>query len=119
MKRLPVQSSPAWSPSARAEQSRRVVAWLHLEAGATLYGSTDLADYRKMKSDYLSLRTQTSTIQLIYADAVNDVTISGQGTIDGRGSAFKKLSWNDEGITRPHLLRFIDSGSPWRRPRRR
>ena len=81
----------------------------HLEVGATLYGSTDLADYKKMKSDYLSLRTQTSTIQLIYADGVNDVTISGQGTIDGKGSAFKKLSWNDEGITRPHLLRFIQS----------
>ena len=82
---------------------------LHLEAGAILYGSTDLKDYRKMKSDYVSLRTQTSTIQLIYADKVNDVSISGFGTIDGRGSAFKKLTWNDEGITRPHLLRFIQS----------
>ena len=82
---------------------------LHLETGATLYGSTDLKDYRKMKSDYVSLRTQTSTIQLIYADKVEDVSISGFGTIDGRGSAFKKLTWNDEGITRPHLLRFIQS----------
>lgn len=81
----------------------------HLEAGAVLYGSTNLEDYRQMKSDYLSLRTQTSTIQLIYADGVNDVSISGLGTIDGRGAAFKKLSWNDEGITRPHLLRFIQS----------
>ena len=81
----------------------------HLEAGAVLYGSTRLDDYRQMKSDYLSLRTQTSTIQLIYADGVHHVSISGQGTIDGRGSAFEKLSWNDEGITRPHLLRFIQS----------
>ena len=82
---------------------------LYLEAGATLYGSTSLSDYREMKSSYLSLRTQTSTIQLIYADSVCDVTIDGQGTIDGRGAAFEKLSWNDEGITRPHLLRFIQS----------
>ena len=82
---------------------------LHLETGATLYGSTDLKDYRAMKSDYVSLRTQTTTIQLIYADAVEDVSITGFGTIDGRGAAFKKLSWNDEGITRPHLLRFIQS----------
>ncbi|MDE5927423.1 MAG: glycoside hydrolase, partial [Duncaniella sp.] len=29
--------------------------------------------------------------------------------IDGRGKAFPKLSWNDEGITRPHLLRFVQS----------
>lgn len=82
---------------------------LYLEHGATLYGSTDLKDYRPMKSDYVSLRTQTSTIQLIYADRVNNVVIDGYGTIDGRGRSFKKLSWNDEGITRPHLIRFIQS----------
>ena len=82
---------------------------LYLETGATLYGSTRLSDYRQLKTDYLSLRTQTSTIQLIFADGVSDVTISGGGTIDGRGAAFPKLSWNDEGITRPHLLRFVQS----------
>ena len=82
---------------------------LFLEHGATLYGSTNVADYRPMKSDYVSLRTQTTTIQLIYADRVKNVVISGTGTIDGRGRAFAKLSWNDEGITRPHLLRFIQS----------
>ena len=80
---------------------------LHLEHGATLYGSTRLEDYRPMKSDYVSLRTQTETIQLVYADDVDNVVIDGYGTIDGRGRAFAKLSWNDEGITRPHLLRFI------------
>ena len=82
---------------------------LHFEHGATLYGSTRLEDYLPMKSDYVSLRTQTSTVQLIYADKVNNVVIDGYGTIDGRGRTFKKLSWNDEGITRPHLLRFIQS----------
>lgn len=82
---------------------------LYLEHGATLYGSTRLEDYRSMTTDYVSLRTQTGTIQLIYADKVNNVVIDGQGTIDGRGRGFKKLSWNDEGITRPHLLRFIQS----------
>ena len=82
---------------------------LYLEQGATLYGSTRLEDYIPMKSDYLSLRTQTTTIQLIYADGVQDVSIDGLGTIDGCGRVFKKLSWNDEGITRPHLIRFIRS----------
>lgn len=82
---------------------------LHLEHGATLSGSTDLNDYRRMKSSYVSLRTQTETVQLVYADSVENVVIDGHGTIDGRGKAFPKLSWNDEGITRPHLLRFIQS----------
>ena len=82
---------------------------LYLEQGATLYGSTDLKDYLPMKSDYVSLRTQTSTIQLIYAEKVKNVVIDGFGTIDGQGRDFKKLTWNDEGITRPHLIRFIQS----------
>ena len=82
---------------------------LYLENGAIVYGSTNLKDYQPVKSSYVSLRTQTSTIQLIYADKVKNVIIDGYGTIDGRGRAFEKLSWNDEGITRPHLLRFIQS----------
>ena len=82
---------------------------LYLEQGATLYGSTNLQDYIPVKSDYVSLRTHTTTIQLIYADKVSNVAIDGYGVIDGRGRSFKKLSWNDEGITRPHLLRFIQS----------
>ena len=80
---------------------------LHLENGATLFGSTDIADYTPVKTDYVSLRTHTPTIQLIYADGASGVAITGEGIIDGRGRAFPKLSWNDEGITRPHLLRFI------------
>ena len=82
---------------------------LHLELGATLYGSTDLRDYRCMTTSYKSLRTHTPTIQLIFADSVQNVVIDGYGTIDGQGRVFPKLSWNDEGITRPHLLRFIQS----------
>jgi len=82
---------------------------LYLEQGATLYGSTNLQDYIPVKSDYVSLRTHTTTIQLIYADKVSNVAIDGYGVIDRRGRSFKKLSWNDEGITRPHLLRFIQS----------
>ena len=80
---------------------------LYLEEGATLYGSTDINDYTPMISSYVSLRTGIPTIQLIYADSVENVSITGHGTIDGQGKAFPKLTWNDEGITRPHLLRII------------
>ena len=58
---------------------------LFLEQGATLYGSTDLKDYRPMKSDVVSLRTQTPTIQLIYADKVANVQIDGERSMDGEG----------------------------------
>jgi polygalacturonase len=79
----------------------------HLEPGAVLLGSKDLKDYIKLKPAYISLRTQEATIQLIYAENAENISISGFGTIDGRGSIFPKLSWNDEGMTRPHLLRLI------------
>ncbi len=82
---------------------------LYLEAGATLYGSRSLDDYIPMKPEYSSLRTQTETVQLIYAESIHGAGISGFGTIDGQGSGFEKKSWNDEGITRPHLIRFITS----------
>lgn len=82
---------------------------LHLERGATLYGSTKLEDYIPIKTDYESLRTHSQTVQLIYADKVSNVVIDGYGTIDGRGRSFKKTAVTDEGITRPHLLRFIQS----------
>lgn len=80
---------------------------LYLEEGATLFGSTEINDYTPLTSSYVSLRTGMPTIQLIYADSVENVSITGFGTIDGQGKAFPKLSWNDEGITRPHLLRII------------
>jgi polygalacturonase len=79
----------------------------HLENGAVLLGSRHLDDYIKLKPKYVSLRTQDATIQLIYAENSENISISGHGAIDGRGSVFPKQTWDDEGITRPHLLRFI------------
>ena len=61
---------------------------LYLEHGATLFGSTQLKDYKRLKPNYLSLRTQTETIQLIYAAEADDIAITGSGTIDGRGKGF-------------------------------
>ena len=82
---------------------------LHLERGATLYGSTSLSDYIPLSTDFVSLRTQGTTVQLIYGDKVHNVVIDGYGTIDGRGRNFPSKRGHDEGITRPHLLRFVQS----------
>ena len=82
---------------------------LHLEHGATLYGSTKIEDYTPYATDFKSLRTQGTTVQLIYGDKVENVVIDGLGTIDGRGRYFISNRGHDEGITRPHLLRFTQS----------
>lgn len=49
---------------------------LHLEEGAVLLGSTDAFQYRKLKNGNLAL---------IVASEVNNIAISGEGTINGQG----------------------------------
>lgn len=80
---------------------------LHLENGATLYGSRNIRDYKRIKTEYISLRTQDSTVQLIFAENCHNLAITGFGEINGQGGKFEYHP-NDEGITRPHLIRFIN-----------
>lgn len=79
---------------------------LFLEAGAILYGSPDINDYTKIKTSFISLRTQDSILQLIYAENCSNVGIRGYGEINGQGAGFIAAP-GDEGITRPFLIRFI------------
>lgn len=84
---------------------------LYLSAGATLYGSPYKKDYTAVKTVYKAFRLETSTIQLIYAEGIKNSGISGDGTIDGQGRFFQRapgVTGHDEGIERPHLLRFIN-----------
>jgi len=81
---------------------------LHLTHGAVVYGSKHLKDYRPIEPGFESLRTNEATIQLIYAEKQQNIAITGTGQIDGRGRGFKKQPGADEGIARPHLLRFIE-----------
>jgi hypothetical protein len=58
---------------------------LELLPGATLLGSPRLADYTRLKTGIIGDRTG---FHLVVADGVQNVTIRGQGTIDGNGPAF-------------------------------
>jgi hypothetical protein len=58
----------------------------HLEAGATLLGSTDLADYRH-ESGPPKLGDANGK-HLLFAREAKNVTLSGAGVIDGQGHAF-------------------------------
>jgi len=85
---------------------------LNLEKGAVLLGSPDPRNYIKIKPRYQAFRTLTETRQLIYAEDQVNISITGEGTIDGQGAAHKAvesdgLGLTDAGITRPHLIQFI------------
>lgn len=61
---------------------------LHLEAGATLWGSTNIDDYTELTWGHNKDR---QPYHLIIAQNAKNVTISGKGIIDGNGEAF----WQD------------------------
>lgn len=83
--------------------------YLYLSPGAVLYGSKDKRDYKPVKPAFLSLRTWEPTIQLIYGENLCNSGICGKGTIDGQGEVFVKRKEKDEGLERPHLIRFVTS----------
>jgi len=75
---------------------------LHIENGATLLGSPDIADYPKGTHKNMYKNEPHMDKCLIYADGINSFSILGDGIIDGNGhqSNFNK----DTG--RPMLMRF-------------
>jgi polygalacturonase len=64
---------------------------LDIGPGAVILGSEDPADYPLRDNVYGSDRKYHSS--LIYADRVEDVTITGRGTIDGQGQVWWKRQW--------------------------
>lgn len=82
---------------------------LHIQKGATLLGSKNPEDYLSIKPHFVALRTVNATKQLIFAEAQQNIGITGEGTIDGQGAAFERAATGDEpGITRPHLIQLIN-----------
>jgi parallel beta-helix repeat protein len=79
---------------------------LKLEKGAVLLGSTNRDDYIQNIPKYEALRTNIQTRQLIYSENQENISIIGEGMIDGQGSVFKAVQ-DDAGITRPHLIQMI------------
>ena len=64
---------------------------LHLEKGATLKGSTDRADYNRndaFPENFWSDGEEWSGGHLVLAYRVENVAITGEGVIDGNGTAF-------------------------------
>jgi hypothetical protein len=64
---------------------------LYLEAGATLLGSTDIADYvlpDDARTALLSTNPKADPRHLIFAFRSDNIAIAGHGTVDGQSSHF-------------------------------
>lgn len=83
---------------------------LHLEAGATLLGAQDVDAFPLWSSKWEGPQAVTRAA-LIAGEGLENIAITGRGTIDGRGQMWWKLQKQIEKsawIVRPRLIRLID-----------
>lgn len=76
---------------------------LHLDANATLLGSPNREDYPVNPCAYRSYTDNYVNQALIWGEGLENIAITGRGTIDGQGGAFEGLPW----LQRPYLIRFV------------
>ena len=84
---------------------------IYLSQGSELRGSTDSSDYPLLNSGISFYGEGWAKQALIFAKDVNNVQISGKGTINGQGETFK-ITTNkkpDRYKNRPYLLWFSNS----------
>ena len=76
---------------------------LEIEAGATLLGSPNISDYDSIRWGH---NIDRQPYHLIYADSVQNFTISGKGIIDGNGENFLQ-DWEKDGKGNMVLPRWL------------
>lgn len=81
---------------------------LYLEAGATLLGSQDPADYPVTSNRWEGVE-QLTYAPLIAGNALKNIAITGHGTIDGQGESWWR-AFNKKNLLypRPRLIGFSD-----------
>ncbi len=82
---------------------------LHISNGAVLLGSTLITDYQSRVPDLKSYNDIFLEYALIYAEKQKNISITGNGTIDGQGAAFvvKTKVKPDRYRNRPFVIRFV------------
>lgn len=76
---------------------------LHLEAGAVLLGSGDLNDYPVTVSAVRSYTDNYTDKSLIYGEGLENISITGNGILDGNGTSFMGPY-----KVRPYMIRIIN-----------
>ena len=77
---------------------------LHFDSGSMLLGSTNLDDYPVTVQDLRSYTDNYTDKSLIFAEKVQNISITGRGTLDGQGAVF-----SGPYKVRPYMIRVIES----------
>ena len=81
---------------------------LHLDAGATLLGSQDFADYPITPNRWEGVE-QSTHAPLLAGNNLKNITVTGRGVIDGRGELWWRAFRNKTlAYPRPRLIGFAD-----------
>jgi len=82
---------------------------LYLQRGATVLGSTDLREYKEYMPEIRSYNDLFLRHSLLYAEGKRNISLRGEGTIDGQGSAFVVTTKvkPDRYRNRPYVIRFV------------
>jgi polygalacturonase len=83
---------------------------IYLSRGATILGSSRLADYVEHRPQLRSYNDAFLRYSLFYAERQTNIAIRGEGTIDGQGGQFKVISKEKPARykDRPYLIRFVE-----------
>mgnify|MGYP002639071822 CR=1 FL=1 len=79
---------------------------LNISIGAILLGSVDVNDFPQNKCDFPSYSDNYVSRALIWGEGLKNISISGMGTIDGQGAAFKDNKPNESELEK--LVTFFD-----------
>ena len=80
---------------------------LRLDSGAVLLGSTNIKDYPDTIPAIRSYTDNYVKQSLIYGEDLTNISLTGNGTIDGQGAAFKSPRERPY-ENRPYLIRLIN-----------
>ncbi|MGE5351933.1 MAG: glycoside hydrolase family 28 protein [Acidobacteriota bacterium] len=83
---------------------------IYLSKGSEILGSTSLSDYAPHKPKLQSYNDYFLLYSLFYAERAENISIRGEGTINGQGSAFKVKSDKkpEKYKDRPFIIRFVE-----------
>ncbi|VAX22654.1 Polygalacturonase, partial [hydrothermal vent metagenome] len=83
---------------------------INIMKGATILGSTDLADYEEHIPQLQSYNDVFLRYSLFYAEKQSNISIVGEGTIDGQGAAFTRKTKKkpERYMNRPYVIRFVE-----------
>ena len=82
---------------------------VHLELAerAKILGSTDAKDYLVISPEYKNNTDRQVNKSLFYAEKVNDISLTGKGTIDFQGDSLVYQPSHDNDPLRPFGIRFV------------